>query len=90
MPELYPSVGSQGGLPKPEQNVSKKLIDRWKNAGDKTLVPSLPGTGYESVKIPATQVSFGYSENRYLLYNRSDMRVANTDFIRCRLISHCL
>ena len=87
LPELYPSVGSQGGLPKPEQNVSKKLIDRWKNAGDKTLVPSLPGTGYESVKIPATQVSFGYSENRYLLYNRSDIRVANTDFIRCRLIS---
>ncbi len=87
LPDLYPSTGSNAGLPKPEQNVSRKLMNRWKKMGDKTLVPSLPGIGYEQIEIPATQLSYGYKDDRYLLYNQSNVRVANTDFIRCRSIS---
>ncbi len=63
-------------------------MDRWKKTGDKTLVPSLPGIGYELIEIPATQLSYGYEDDRYLLYNQSNVRVANTDFIRSISLSY--
>ena len=82
------------GLPLPEQNASKKLKNRWKKPGDKTIYPSLPGTGRESVTLPTIlheEFTAGMSSNlpynKYALYNQSDIRVAKTDFIRCRSIS---
>ena len=90
LPNLYPATSLYSGLPLPEQNVSKKLINRWRNPGDETVYPSLPGTGKETVVLPAiSQEAFstGISYSSYALYNQSDIRVANTDFIRCRSIS---
>lgn len=77
------------GLPRPEQNVSRKLLHRWKKQGDEqfTNIPSLPGTGNETILLPATATSTSVSTNLYYMYNLSDARVANTDFIRCRSIS---
>lgn len=87
LPDLYPATSSYNGLPKPEQNVSKKLKNRWRQFGDKTIVPSLPGTGNEMLTLPETQTTASITRNRYMLYNMSDIRVANTDFIRCRSLS---
>jgi len=75
--------------PMPEQNVSRKLINRWKTQGDeaRTSIPSLPGLGNEKIDIPVTTESTSTLENLYHLYNLSDQLVANTDFIRCRSLS---
>lgn len=96
LPDLYSATGVPGaGLPLPMENVSKKLINRWKKPGDNTLIPSLPGidsrsqsNSIEYVAIPATKISsYSSKENCYKMYNLSDARVANTDFIRCRSLS---
>ena len=90
LPELYPGASVQvNGLPMPEQNVSRKLINRWKTQGDeaRTSIPSLPGLGNEKIDIPVTTESTSTLENLYHLYNLSDQLVANTDFIRCRSLS---
>ena len=89
LPNLYPATSDYAGLPRPEQNVSRKLMNRWKKAGDEsyTNIPSLPGLGDEQIKLPATSTSSSYPENRYVMYNQSNIRVANTDMIRCRSIS---
>lgn len=90
LPALYPATTSYNGLPKPEQNVSKQLKNRWREPGDDTDIPSLPGltTDIEYVSIPATSTTAGVaSRSRYVLYNSSSARVANTDFIRCRSLS---
>lgn len=89
LPNLYPATATNTGLPNPEENVSRKLKNRWRQPGDEawTNIPSLPGTGFEDQLLPTTAISQGYTENRYVMYNQSDIRVASTDFIRCRSIS---
>ena len=89
LPNLYEPNNGLDGLPGAEQNASKKLMNRWKKPGDRTDIPSLPGTGKETVVVPMvksneTRATLG---NRYDLYNYSNARVANTDFIRCRQLS---
>lgn len=85
LPNLY-DTSSNYGVPTPEQNVSRDLIDRWRKPGDVTDVPSIP-TSSAYINLPnTTQVAS--SEGRlYDMYNYSDVRVANTDFIRCRSLS---
>lgn len=92
LPEMYPGASSDvNGLPQPEQNVSRKLIHRWKEKGDedRTNVPSLPGIGNDNVRLPQTTLESMTSSyvNLYEAYNYSNLRVANTDFIRCRSLS---
>lgn len=90
LPKLYSgATDTESGLPRPEQNVSKKLINRWKKPGDElfTNVPSLPGAGNEFIELPATATTQKTRTNLYHMYNMSDVRVANTNFIRCRSIS---
>ena len=90
LPELYTASFSDGsGLPKPEQNVSRKLLGRWKKPGDDayTSIPSLPGAGKEQILLPAVERGGYGNKNLYEMYNMSDVWVANTDFIRCRSLS---
>ena len=90
LPKLYSgATDTEPGLPRPEENVSRDLLHRWKQAGDEayTSIPSLPGTGEEDIMLPATANSSAFSSNLYHMYNMSDERVANTDFIRCRSLS---
>ncbi len=88
LPELYDPYNWAGGVPKEEQNVSRKLNDRWRQPGDDTMIPSLPGTNdYVNVPEIINPSIGGRSQNRYYLYNLSSARVANTDFIRCRQLS---
>ena len=41
LPKLY-DTDSNYGIPTPEQNVSRDLARRWRKAGDKTNIPSIP------------------------------------------------
>lgn len=86
LPDFYQGTTStQRGIPTPEQNLSRKLLKRWRNPGDKTLYPSLPGRGDNGdVQLPSTTF---VNTNRYTQYNFSDVRVADTDLIRCRQLS---
>lgn len=85
LPALY-NTNSNSGLPTPEQNLNRDLINRWKRPGDETStnIPSLPGTGDSFVYIPTLNPT---SSNPYTLYNLSDIRTADASFIRCRQLS---
>ena len=85
LPNLY-DTASNYGIPTPEQNVSKDLIDRWRKPGDVTSVPSIP-TASAYITLPNTAQVSSTEGRLYEMYNNSDVRVANTDFIRCRSIS---
>ena len=92
LPNLYEATTSKDGLPLPHQNASKKLLKRWKKVGDKTNIPSLPSIGSRTdiISFPENTVlaaNYRSGENSYVMYNQSDARVANTDFIRCRSLS---
>ena len=92
LPNLYEATTTRDGLPRPHQNASKKLLNRWKKAGDNTNIPSLPGIGSRNdlVSFPDNTVlaaNYRSGESSYVMYNLSDLRVANTDFIRCRSLS---
>ena len=94
LPDLYNISNGQGGLPLPEENNSRNLINRWKQPGDEayTVYPSLPtpekaSTSYGNendgaIRLPVYPIRLTY--NRYQAYNLSDIRVADADFIRCR------
>lgn len=85
LPKLY-DTDSNYGIPTPEQNVSRDLADRWRKPGDKTDIPSIPTSG-AYINLPATASVAGSERRLYDMYNNSDLRVANTDFIRCRSLS---
>ena len=85
LPNLY-DMSSNYGIPTPEQNVSTDLIGRWRKPGDVTDVPSIPSSS-AYINLPNTAQVASSEANLYDMYNHSDVRVANTDFIRCRSIS---
>ncbi|MCB6974693.1 MULTISPECIES: SusC/RagA family TonB-linked outer membrane protein [Butyricimonas] len=92
LPNLYEATMARDGLPLPHQNVSKKLLNRWKKTGDNTSIPSLPGINSygDYILFPTNSVlmvNYKSRESSYVMYNQSDLRVANTDFIRCRSLS---
>ena len=85
LPKLY-DTDSNYGIPTPEQNVSRDLAKRWRKAGDKTNIPSIP-TSKAYINLPTTATVASSERRLYDMYNNSDLRVANTDFIRCRSLS---
>ena len=85
LPKLY-DTDSNYGIPTPEQNVSRDLAKRWRKAGDKTDIPSIP-TSKAYINLPTTATVASSERRLYDMYNNSDLRVANTDFIRCRSLS---
>lgn len=83
LPAVYPS----SGIPTPEVNLPRYMLDRWRNPGDQTDIPAVPGgnpLAYQ-IELPTVQTNNRYSA--YEMYNQSDARIADTDFIRCRNIS---
>ena len=84
IPDFY-NTSSQKGLPSPEQNASRKLLNRWRNPGDETIYPSLPGRGSTTeLRLPT---SGGTYKSPYQMYNMANIRVADTDLIRCTQLS---
>ena len=90
LPALYPAATFvKYGITAPEQNVPRMLKKRWRVPGDemKTNIPSFPGVGMTEASLPETETSYSSRINPYYQYDYSDLRVANTDFIKCRSIS---
>jgi TonB-linked SusC/RagA family outer membrane protein len=87
LPAFYNSTGA----PTPERNVPRLLKDRWKQPGDETRtdVPSIPYGNINrlNVTLPDMTVSTAAYISPYAMYNTSDLRTADADFIRCRTLS---
>ena len=87
LPELY--TGTLKGVPGPQENVSRQLKNRWRKPGDQTDIPAVPNYNSAStfgyVSLPV--LSGTRSMTPYDMYAQSDLRVADTDLIRCRQIA---
>lgn len=87
LPELY--SGTLKGVPAPQENVSRQLKKRWRKAGDETDIPAVPNynsaSSFGYVQLPV--LSGTSSMTPYTMYSNSDLRVADTDLIRCRQIA---
>ncbi|GHT62150.1 SusC/RagA family TonB-linked outer membrane protein [Bacteroidia bacterium] len=83
-----PVFYNERGAPTPEQNAPRILKDRWQKPGDElyTDIPSIPEGNIIFLNIPLPTLSSS-SVSPYTMYNQSDLRVADADFIRCRQIS---
>lgn len=81
LPAFYPSYGA----PTPDRNAPLYMLDRWRKPGDElhTDVPSIPG----STQLMYVFLPSGNAESPYQMYNQSDFRIADSDFIRCRNIA---
>lgn len=82
-----PAIYNPSGAPTPEQNVSRILLNRWKQPGDElnTDIPSIPpgNMNHFFQYLPTVNSVF---LSPYTMYQLSDLRVADADFIRCRAI----
>ncbi len=80
-----PAFYDKAGAPTPDRNAPLYMMDRWRKPGDElhTDVPSIPG----SLNLMDLFLPTGNVMNRYEMYNLSDFRIADSDFIRCRNIS---
>lgn len=87
--KFLPAVYADYGAPTPDKNAPRYLFNRWRKPGDEKLtnIPSIPpgNLNYaDQVKLPTVNSA---SFSPYTLYNQSDIRVADSDFIRCRQLS---
>ena len=82
LPEFY----ATSGAPRPEQNVPRYMLNRWRRPGDEltTTIPSIPDGNPTKLYM---YIPTGETMNPYAMYNRSNARVASRDYIRCRTIS---
>ena len=83
-----PAIYASSGAPTPEQNVSRLLLDRWQHPGDEqyTDIPAVPPGSIRSIEVELPVIN-GDHMSPYDMFEQSDFRVANADFIRCRNIS---
>lgn len=84
---LYSNSGQY--LPNPEQNMSSEFVNRWRKPGDEanTDIPALSTQNYNMSGIAIVsdqQRRWEVANNRWQMYNQSDLRVVNTDFLRLR------
>lgn len=86
--DLYQESG--GRIPYPESNMSSEFVNRWKEPGDEkyTDIPVL-------TDVSPSINSYAYLEggtnviasNIWQMYNKSDLRVVDGSFLRCKSIS---
>lgn len=82
-------------MPQPYNNVSRKLINAWKQPGDEqyTTIPGFNRTGEFDYNLwfnyshGTTGMASVTSRSSYWMYNYSDLRIAKGDFLRCRNLS---
>ena len=70
-------------MPSPQTNMTKEMLNRWKQEGDQTDIPGLnfSGTNDYLIYTPDRQAT---QKNTYTMYNYSDARIVKGDFFRCR------
>ena len=76
---LYYESGQ--ALPFPQQNMSSEFVHRWREPGDKTVIPALSDN---AMTFTTYERKFPIANNRWDMYNKSDLRVVSGDFLRCR------
>lgn len=76
---LFMEDRTSDGVPTPFTNVKEELSRRWRKPGDEkyTNIPAIRD-------VSAGLIVEGLGQNVYQAYNRSDIRVANSSFLRCR------
>lgn len=92
---LYSDSGQR--TPKPQQNLSADLVDRWRNPGDEahTDIPVVTNDPLDDVAYkpfnPLTGVGsiykYSFAANRWQMYNKSDLRVVDGSHLRLRSAS---
>ena len=88
--KYLPTFYATSGSPRPELNVPRYMLNRWRKSGDEltTDIPSIPMGNPQDNQVT---LEYGngstYVTNIYEMYNTSTARVADDDFIRCRSIS---
>lgn len=73
-------------MPSPQTNMTKEMLDRWKQPGDQTNIPGLNFSESNDYLI-YTPDSKASQKNSYTMYNYSDARIVKGDFFRCRNLS---
>ncbi len=88
--DLYHSSGQT--LPYPEQNMNREYLERWQKPGDEkfTNIPVLSNnigriTLEERPLINEEYLT--YANDKWDMYNKSDIRVVSSSFLRCRSMS---
>jgi hypothetical protein len=86
--DRLPAFYNTTGAPTPEQNVPRILKERWQKPGDElwTDIPSIPYGNWSRLHVNLPHPG-SIDISPYEMYNNSDFRVADADFIRCRNIS---
>lgn len=90
---LYDNSGQK--TPKPQQNLSKDLVDRWQKPGDEatTNIPALSSEPLDDVMFRRSIAGGGpafpydFALNRWQMYNYSDLRVVDGSHLRLRTAS---
>ncbi|WP_294142810.1 SusC/RagA family TonB-linked outer membrane protein [uncultured Sanguibacteroides sp.] len=80
---LYESSGQM--LPMPQQNMSDEFVNRWrKGVNENTVIPALSDLNLVFSDFDRKYV---ISNNKWEMYNNSDLRVVSGDFLRMRSVS---
>lgn len=90
---LYSNTGQK--TPKPQQNLSRDLVDRWRKPGDeeKTVIPALSSDPLDDVAFRQSIMGqdpaypYDFALNRWQMYNNSDLRVVDGSHVRLRSAS---
>lgn len=82
--DLYLPSGQ--GLPYPQQNMSKEFVNRWRKPGDEAHT-NIPALSDDKLAFGPYERKYPIAENRWDMYNKSDIRVVSSSFLRCRSLS---
>lgn len=82
--DLYESSGQL--LPYPDQNMSSEFVNRWREPGDEDRT-NIPVLSDKSLTINNKEVTYRIADNKWDMYNKSDLRVVSGSFLRCRSMS---
>lgn len=99
--QMYPSVdeSSSSIAAKPMYNVRREFINRWQNPGDelKTNVPAVVSSTEFKTTVSTTMwwygqanandESIGFARNLWTMYDKSDLRVVNGNYIKIQSAS---
>lgn len=84
---LYESSGQR--LPYPNNNMESEFAGRWQNPGDNTVIPVLSDKTLSMRRNADNGYVYEYpvADNRWQMYDNSDLRVVSGSYLRCRMMS---
>ncbi len=85
LPNPY-STFTNGKMPSPLSNLSKQLLNRWKEPGDEAST-NIPGLYTSVVDVLNLYTPDGYFTNRYEMWANSTARLVSGSFLRCTQIA---